>query len=125
MNQVQNSGMPTIGCLLKKQKHTLPRNTKSKQLWTALENQLKRNQRSKTEKQMHPEHGNDRNTDSQNQQMTDSLTNMGNGETIPNSPNRTQIITHSNRTDRTEQKQKHWYGKQWDFHKLFLLLYVM
>ena len=48
---------------------------------------------------MHPEHGNDRNTDSQNQQMTDSLTNMGNGETIPNSPNRTQIITHSNRTE--------------------------
>ena len=58
---------------------------------------------------MHPEHGNDRNTDSQNQQMTDykKTTNMGNGVTAPNSPNITQIITHSNRTDRTEQKQKH------------------
>ena len=50
---------------------------------------------------MHPEHGNDRNTDSQNQQMTEykKNTNMGNGETAPNSPNRTQIITHSNRTE--------------------------
>ena len=34
---------------------------------------------------------------------------------LTNSPNRTQNKTHRNRT---EQKQKHWYGKQWDFHKL-------